>query len=88
LAKKGMEMQTRLDRFGRVSSQNRLDKIWAKTGRNHAIGGRRRKIILKPESNVESLKLKDGVLVFSGKIEGDITNTIKERIKRIRHLAP
>jgi len=46
------------------------------------------KIILKPESNVESLKLKDGVLVFSGKIEGDITNTIKERNKLIRHLSP
>ena len=47
------------------------------------------KIILKPESNVESLKLKDGVLIFSGKIEGDITNTIKEKLtKRIRHLSP
>ena len=47
------------------------------------------KIILKPESNVESLKLKDGVLVFSGNSEGDIANTIKEKLtKRIRHLSP
>ncbi len=38
--------------------------------------------------NEESLKLKEGALVFSGKSEVDITNAIKEeRINRIERIS-
>ncbi len=82
-------MQTRLDKFGRVVIPKSIrQNLGLRPGEIMQLEEEGEKIILKPESNVESLKLKDGILVFSGKIEGDITNTIKEeRIKRIRHLS-
>jgi len=83
-------MQTRLDKLGRVLIPKSIRQyLGLKPGEIMQLEEEGEKIILKPESNVESLKLKDGVLVFSGKIAGDITNTIKEeRIKRIHHPSP
>ena len=82
-------MQTRLDKFGRVIIPKSIrQNLGLRPGEIMQLEEEGEKIILKPNSNEESLKLKDGILVFSGKIEGDITNIIKdERSKRIRHLS-
>ena len=87
--KKGPDMQTRIDKFGRIVIPKSIrQNLGLRPGEIMQLEEQGEKIILKPDTNEESLKLKDGILVFSGKIEGDITNILKEeRSKRIHHLS-
>ncbi len=82
-------MQTRIDKFGRVLIPKKIRRnLGLQPGKMVQLEESGEKVILKPGRQDEALAFKDGVLVFTGNIEGDVTEAIKkERDKRIEHLS-
>jgi len=81
-------MQTKLDKFGRIVIPKSVRKnLGLKPGEILQLEESGEKIIIKPNQKEECLSLKDGVLVFTGSVDGDILESIKDnRKKRIKHL--
>ena len=81
-------MQTTIDRFGRIVLPKKLrDDFNLEPGSQIHIEESGQEIILKPIHGEPNLRLKEGVLVFSGVPLGDLNNAvIKHREKRIKSL--
>jgi AbrB family looped-hinge helix DNA binding protein len=81
-------METRLDKFGRVVLPKDIrDHLDLKPGQVLKVERADEEVILKPVEKELPLHIKNGVLVFSGAVTGDITKTVKEhregRLKKI-----
>jgi AbrB family looped-hinge helix DNA binding protein len=88
-AKKGDEMETSLDRFGRIVIPKKIREDFnLKAGTPIRIEESEQAIILTPVHGEPSLHVKDGVLVFSGTPIEDLSDALakhrEERIKSIR----
>ena len=72
-------METRLDKFGRVVLPKTIrDHLDLKSGQVLKVERADEEIILKPVEKELPLHIKDGVLVFSGAVTGDIAKAMKE----------
>lgn len=81
-------METKLDKFGRVVlPKNIRDHLDLKPGQVLKVKRADEEIILKPMEKELPLRIKNGVLVFSGAVTGDIAKAVKEhredRLKRV-----
>jgi AbrB family looped-hinge helix DNA binding protein len=81
-------METRLDKFGRVVLPKDIrDHLDLKPGQVLKVERADEEVILKPVEKELPLHIKNGVLVFSGAVTGDITKAVKEhregRLKKI-----
>ncbi len=73
-------MQTTIDRFGRIVLPKKLrDDFNLEPGSQIQIEKSGQKIILKPIHSEPNLRLKDGVLVFTGIPLGDLNKAIAKR---------
>lgn len=83
-------METTLDRFGRVVIPKQVrDDLGLKPGTVLQIEETNQKILLKPLHERPQLVVKDGVLVFMGKKNGDIEGAIRtHREKRLSKVIP
>jgi AbrB family looped-hinge helix DNA binding protein len=81
-------MQTTIDRFGRIVLPKKLrDDLNLEPGSQIQIEESGQEIILKPIHGEPNLRLKEGVLVFSGVAIGDINNAVeKHRAERLKSL--
>ena len=82
-------MQTTIDRFGRIVLPKKVrDDFNLEPGSQIQIEESGQEIILKPIHGETNLRLKEGVLVFSGVALGDINNAVEthraERLKSLR----
>jgi AbrB family looped-hinge helix DNA binding protein len=76
---KGGLMETRLDKFGRVVlPKNIRDHLDLKPGQVLKVERADEEVILKPVEKELPLHVKDGVLVFSGAVAGDVAKAVKE----------
>ena len=82
-------MQTKLDKFGRVLNPKKIRQdLGLRPGEMLGLEQSNGKIIITPNSDDECLTVKDGVLIFTGKAEGDLSDAIKnDREARIRKLS-
>jgi AbrB family looped-hinge helix DNA binding protein len=81
-------METRLDKFGRVVLPKDIrDHLDLKPGQILKVERTDEEVILKPVEKELPLRVKDGVLVFSGAATGDIAKAVKEhregRLKKV-----
>ena len=81
-------METRLDKFGRVVLPKDIrDHLDLKPGQILKVERADEEVILKPVEKELPLRVKDGVLVFSGAATGDIAKAVKEhregRLKKV-----
>lgn len=88
VAIEGGFMETRLDRFGRVVLPKDVrDHLDLKPGQVLRVERADEEVILKPVEKELPLHIKDGVLVFSGVVTGDIAKAVKEhreaRLKKV-----
>ena len=85
-AKKGDNMETLLDRFGRIVIPKKIrENFNLEAGTPIRIEESERTIILTPVHGEPNLHLKDGVLVFSGSPLEDLSGALaKHREERIR----
>jgi len=79
-------MLTTIDRFGRIVLPKKLrDDFNLEPGSQIRIEENGQEIILKPIHGEPNLRLKDGVLVYSGVALGDLNNALamhrEERLK-------
>ena len=75
-------MQTTIDRFGRIVLPKKLrDYFNLEPGSQIQIEESGQKIILKPIHGEPILRLKDGVLVFTGVPLGDLNKAVANRRK-------
>ena len=73
-------MQTTIDRFGRIVLPKKLrDDFNLEPGSQIQIEESGQKIILKPIHCEPNLRLKDGVLVFTGIPLGDLNKAVAKR---------
>ena len=81
-------MQTTIDRFGRIVLPKKLrDDFNLEPGSQIYIEESGQEIILKPIHGEPNLRLKEGVLVFSGVPLGDLGNALaKHREERLKSL--
>ena len=81
-------MQTTIDRFGRIVLPKKLrDDFNLEPGSQIYIEERGQEIILKPIFGEPSLRLKEGVLVFTGVALGNVNNAVrKHRDERLKSL--
>ena len=79
-------MQTTIDRFGRIVLPKKLrDNLNIEPGSQIHIEERGQDIILKPIHGEPNLRIKEGVLVFSGVPQGNLSNALaKHREERIK----
>ena len=79
-------MQTTIDRFGRIVLPKRVrDDFNLEPGSIIQIEESGQKIILKPIHGEPSLRLKQGILVFTGVPLGDLDNVVaKHREERLK----
>lgn len=79
-------MQTTIDRFGRIVLPKKLrDDFNLEPGSQIHIEESGQEIILKPIRGEPNLRLKEGVLVFSGIPLGDLSNALaKHREERLK----
>ena len=79
-------METTIDRFGRIVLPKKLrDNFNLAPGSQIHIEESGQEIILKPIHGEPSLRLKEGVLVFSGDPLGDLNNALaKHREVRLK----
>jgi AbrB family looped-hinge helix DNA binding protein len=79
-------MQTTIDRFGRIVLPKKLrDDFNLEPGSQIQIEESGQQIILKPIHEEPNLRLKEGVLVFSGVPLGDLNNALaKHREDRLK----
>jgi AbrB family looped-hinge helix DNA binding protein len=82
----GGNMQTTIDRFGRIVLPKKLrDDFNLEPGSQIQIEESGQKIILKPIHGEPNLRLKDGVLVFTGVPLGDLDKAVaKHRDERLQ----
>ena len=82
-------METKLDRYGRVVIPKKVrDDLGLAPGDRLEIREGQGEIVLKPVSEDGHLVYKDGILVFTGTIEGDILDVIRaDREERDRHVS-
>jgi AbrB family looped-hinge helix DNA binding protein len=85
LAKKGADMETTLDKFGRIVIPKKIRNDFnLKPGDQIRIEQKEQVIILKPVEGEPNLHWKDGVLVFSGTPIGEYGEVLeKHREDRI-----
>lgn len=81
-------METKLDKFGRVVlPKNIRDHLDLKPGQVLKVERADEEVILKPVEKELPLRIKNGVLVFSGAVTGDIAKAVKEhregRLKKV-----
>ncbi len=81
-------METKLDKFGRVVlPKNIRDHLDLKPGQVLKVERADEEVILKPMEKELPLRIKNGVLVFSGSATGDIAKAVKEhregRLKKV-----
>ncbi len=78
-----------LDRFGRlVVPKDIRDRLGLRPGTEIEIDAKENELVLRPVAHEPSLKLKKGVLVFSGKTTGDLRGAVwAHREKRQRKVA-
>ena len=70
-------METTIDRFGRIVLPKKIrDDFNLEPGSQIQIEESGREIILKPVQGEANLRLKDGVLVFSGASMGDLNKAL------------
>ncbi len=83
-------MITTLDKFGRVIIPRKIrERLGIHPGTNLNISEEGSHIIIKPVKADEPLIEKDGILVFTGKINGKVEESIsKDRKDRINKLLP
>ena len=79
-------MQTTIDRFGRIVLPKKLrDNFNIEPGSQIHIEESGQDIILKPIHGEPNLRIKEGVLVFSGVPQGNLSNALaKHREERIK----
>jgi len=82
-------MEATLDKFGRIVIPKQVrDDLGLSPGSVLKIEERDRRIVLKPVAESSPLVLKDGILVFTGEVEGDIEAAVQsDRAERSRKLA-
>jgi len=82
----GENMQTTIDRFGRIVLPKKLrDNLNIEPGSQIHIEESGQDIILKPIHGEPNLRIKEGVLVFSGVPQGNLSNALaKHREERIK----
>ncbi len=81
-------MEATLDKFGRIVIPKQVrDDLGLSPGSVLEIGERAGEIVLKPLIESQALLLDDGILVFTGEMEGDIETALRrdrdERSKRV-----
>jgi len=81
-------METTLDRFGRIVIPKQMrDDLGLSPGSVLKLEERDEGIILKPVTEKSPLALKDGILVFTGEVEGDLEAALqRDRDERSRKL--
>jgi AbrB family looped-hinge helix DNA binding protein len=81
-------MEATLDRFGRIVIPKRVrDDLGLSPGSVLRLEGRDDEIVLTPVTERARLVLKEGVLVFTGEVEGDLEATLRrDRSERSRAL--
>ena len=82
-------METALDKFGRIVIPKKIrDDFNLKPGSQIRIEESEQTIILKPVAGEPNLRWKDGVLVFSGALIGDLDKALEThregRLKNLR----
>jgi AbrB family looped-hinge helix DNA binding protein len=82
-------MEATLDRFGRIVIPKQVrDDLGLSPGSVLKIEERAEGIVLKPVAESSPLVLKDGILVFTGEVEGDLETVLRRgRDERSRRLA-
>lgn len=82
-------METTLDKFGRVVIPKQVrEDLGLSPGSVLKIEERAEEIVLKPVAESSPLVVKDGILVFTGEVEGDLETVLRrERNERSRRLA-
>lgn len=80
-------MKTKLDRYGRVGIPKQLrERLGLRPGARLEVTGDGQRIILKPQQQAPAIVLRDGVWVYTGPADGDLTDVVRrsreERIKR------
>ncbi|HEY0513450.1 MAG TPA: AbrB/MazE/SpoVT family DNA-binding domain-containing protein [Thermoanaerobaculia bacterium] len=82
-------MEATLDKFGRIVIPKQVrDDLGLFPGSVLRIEERNEEIVLKPVAETSPLVLKDGVLVFTGEVEGDFEALLRRnRDERSRKLA-
>lgn len=86
---KGWQMETVLDRFGRiVVPKEAREKLALEPGSRLEVVVTGDTIILRRPSEAQPLHVRDGVLVYGGEVVGDLTSGIaadrQARIERVR----
>ena len=81
-------MKTTLDRFGRlVVPKDIRDRLGLRPGSEIEIDEKENEVVLKPVEHEPSLRVKGGVLVFSGTATGDLRGAVRahreERMQRV-----
>lgn len=81
-------MLTTLDKFGRVIIPKKLrKKLGIHSGSNLNISDEGNRIVLEVIHEDDPIVNKDGILVYTGKLRGDIKDEVKkDRRNRIAHL--
>jgi AbrB family looped-hinge helix DNA binding protein len=81
-------METKLDKFGRVVIPKVIrDQLGLKPGERLKIEENGNKIVLEPVREELPLRVKEDILVYSGKATGDLDKAVQEhRMERIRKL--
>ena len=82
-------METKLDKFGRIVIPKQVrDDLGLEAGDRLEVREGEGVILLKPLREDGHIIVKDGILVFTGTIEGDILDVIRaDREERIRHVS-
>jgi len=81
-------METTLDKFGRIIIPKQIrDRLGLKTGEILEVEELENKVLLKPVKEESSLKVKEGVIVFSGISIGDVSEAVRTlRTERINEI--
>jgi len=81
-------MEAILDKFGRIVIPKQVrDDLGLSPGSILKIEERDEEIVLKPVAETSTLVLKDGILVFTGEVEGEFDTAVRhDREERSRKL--
>ncbi len=81
-------MEAILDKFGRIVIPKQVrDDLGLSPGSILKIEERDEEIVLKPVAETSPLVLKDGILVFTGEVEGEFDTAVRrDREERSRKL--
>jgi len=81
-------METTLDKFGRIIIPKQIrDHLGLKAGEILQVEELENKVLLKPVKEESSLRVKEGLIVFSGTSIGDVAETVRTlRTERINEI--